>query len=473
MRGRWAMVRAWVVTGAMCLGCTARAGGIGSVLIGDDAGATDEGNGTDDLGNPATCAPPRAVCHGACVNTLTSTANCGGCDNPCSAGQSCVAGACTQSAGCATPQMLCNGTCTDVQSDSANCGSCGVACSASQHCANSACVGGTVTCTSPRTLCGATCTNILTDPANCGVCGLPCSAGQVCVGGNCMGGGTGCGTGQVSCGGMCTVLSSDPRNCGGCGHACLSGQTCLGGACRTGSTGTTYAGNACTVSAVCGSLMCDTSVGGGWCTNNCTETGTSSEASACGGGSATCVTIGDTMPQSVCARACTPGAGACRSGFVCTGWWYTHAMGTPDSPGCFPFCRSNADCGAGYPVCNTRTGSCGMTAADFTRLPDGSPCDPTMTTPDAMGNPVNTQCRGVCLQVGMGATEGMCGSFINLAVSPTCPDSPATIQPRGLRGMDDLGICIFPTCASSASCGAGLTCLTPPGGTTQVCTYAS
>ncbi len=240
------------------------------------------------------------------------------------------------------------------------------------------------------------------------------------------------------------------------------------------------AGAACTMpdpmggmDPACGdSLLCIPSGTTPICSGQCeNDTSQAMERASCGGAGSTCLTQGD-PPQanSICTSSCRPAAmtvatGACRAGFICTGWWYTHAGATPDSPGCFPFCSQNSDCGMGAPgmVCNARTGSCGMTAVDTTRLPDGAPCNP-MTTVMVPGEtrPRNIQCRGICFGTSSTArTNGICGSLINTRVATGCPDDPDTIAPLARAGADNLAICIFRQCNTNADCRSPHICRYP------------
>ena len=239
------------------------------------------------------------------------------------------------------------------------------------------------------------------------------------------------------------------------------------------------AGRACTMpdpmggmDPVCGdTLVCIPTGTTPICTTNCeNDASQANERTACGGAGSTCLTQGDTDPNSICTASCRPAAmtvatGACRAGFVCTGWWYTHAGGRPDSTGCFPFCSQNSDCGTGAAgmVCNARTGACGTTAVDMTRLPDGSPCNPRMTVMvPGSTTPRNVQCRGICFSTSsMRPTEGICGSFINTRVATGCPDDPDAIDPRAPQGTDNLAICIFRSCTSNSDCRSPHICRYP------------
>ena len=386
---------------------------------------------TPPVDNPPTCSAPRALCNGSCVDRSTDPNHCGACNNRCASG-SCSGGSCVTTTTCPSPRVMCGATCTDVNTDAANCGLCGLRCASGQSCAGGNCVA-TTTCASPRRMCGTACTDVSTDPLNCGACARACAAGQTCSGGTCVTGGA-----ASRAGAACTM----PDPMGGMDPACGTDLVCI-------PTGTTPI-----------------------CTAGCEDDPSSqaNERAQCGGTGSTCLTQGDAMPNSICAAACRPAGttaatGACRSGFVCTGWWYTHAGGTPDTTGCFPFCSQNSDCGAGAvgSLCNARTGACGTTGVDTTRLPDGSPCNPTITVMvPGSTTPRNVQCRGICFSTSsMRPTEGTCGSFINLRVATGCPDDPTNITPRVPMGTDNLAICIFRGCSRNSDCRSPHICRYP------------
>jgi len=378
---------------------------------------------------------------------------------------------------CTSPRALCGGVCVDLTSDPSHCGLCNNRCS-SGSCTGRVCATLPPTCASPRVMCGATCTDLNTDAINCGVCGLRCSVGQTCAGGNCTGGTT-CAFPRRMCGATCADVSTDITNCGACGTRCATGQSCASGVCST-SGGASRAGAACTMpdpmggmDPACGdTLVCIPTGSTPMCTTNCENASSqATERSQCGGTGSTCLTQGDgDTASSICTASCRPAAmtvatGACRSGQVCTGWWYTHAGATPDSTGCFPFCSTNADCGAGATgsICNARTGSCGSTPVDVTRLPDGSPCNPqTRVTLPGETTPRNIQCRGICFSTSSARpTEGLCGSFINTRIATACPDEPTAIEPRAPMGADNLAICIFKGCTRNADCRSPHICRYP------------
>src|SRR6516162_4858975 len=59
-------------------------------------------------------------CPGACVDTSTDAANCGGCGHVCGAAQTCRSGTCS----CPNGQLACGRSCVDAATDATNCGGC-------------------------------------------------------------------------------------------------------------------------------------------------------------------------------------------------------------------------------------------------------------------------------------------------------------------------------------------------------------
>lgn len=192
------------------------------------------------------------------------------------------------------------------------------------------------------------------------------------------------------------------------------------------------------------------------------------EESQCGGRGSTCLLYGSTSTQrlDLCLRGCVATAtserlGACAAGFVCTTSWLRQPTGSMEATaGCLPHCTTNEHCAgvvlgdAGAPNCNPRTGYCSATAPNMMLRPDGSPCNPMMTT--------TPQCRGLCFATSStNRTEGLCGSFINLRTTQQCPDYDLeTMAPRVPQG-DNLAVCIFKSCDTNAQCSDGLRCVYP------------
>jgi hypothetical protein len=390
-------------------------------------GPVDTGTGPVDTGTGPTCAPPRMVCDGVCVDVRTDIAHCGSCSRACGTGQFCSAGACRSTTECTAPRMTCGTSCIDITTDVFNCGACSRRCGDGQTCVGSRCVGGTPTCPSPTMLCGTRCIDVNRDPANCGACGRACASGTTCTAGACVALATG-----IAASGPCTGDTCGPASELQCAHALL---------------------------------------GSGFCTAFCNTGTTPMEQGQCGGAGSTCVAhppFADIPEaQGMCLRACNPAAtsettGGCRDGEVCTGFWaYTPATSMQDSPGCFAHCQNDSQCAgatagdASVMRCNTRTGRCGATVADLSLRFDGDPCDPSaiMTS----GRPA---CRGVCFRIDSDATHGICGSYLNLGVTTNCPDNPALIRPVA-PGNDNAAICVFKNCAHNSECTGPLQCVYP------------
>jgi hypothetical protein len=138
--------------------------------------------------------------------------------------------------GCSGSLVRCGATCVDTTSSTANCGSCahpcGTANTSATACTTSTC---SFTCTGSFLHCPSSADssgcNIdkNTDDANCGSCGNSCntaSTGKTCQGGTCM-----CAGGQPACNGVCTDVQTTSAHCGACGYACVNGRTCAGGRC--------------------------------------------------------------------------------------------------------------------------------------------------------------------------------------------------------------------------------------------------
>ena len=204
------------------------------------------------------------------------------------------------------------------------------------------------------------------------------------------------------------------------------------------------AGEVCTMSGL----------GDSFCARMCTNGSAATETAQCGGGRTCLDNANGALGTGACTHPCDAAAasgspGSCPRGQLCTGFWLMSMTGMPDAAGCVPWCSTDADC-AGEPgrsFCNARTGSCGSTGDVGIGQADGTPCDPTTLA----------QCRGLC--VGISATrmtQGICASFIDLAVRPNCPD-PNFMAPLRRPG-DNLGLCIYQSCVHNADCARGFVC---------------
>ena len=100
-----------------------------------DAGAPDADAGAPD-GGPI-CPLGTQLCGAQCVDTLSDTSHCGGCNLACTAMEFCNAGTCAPT--CTAPRTQCPGGCFYVQNDPNNCGTCGNACG-SNVCYQGGCV---------------------------------------------------------------------------------------------------------------------------------------------------------------------------------------------------------------------------------------------------------------------------------------------------------------------------------------------
>jgi hypothetical protein len=206
----------------------------------------------------ASCVAPWSDCNGQYVdgcesNTQTSVAHCGGCNQPCSVANgspSCNGGSCAVAA-CSAPFRDCNGLVGDgceinSQTSVAHCGGCNQACSVPNgspacsggSCAVAACNGGFANCNGTVTDgCEA---NLLTSVVTCGSCTNVCSVANgspACASGQCAVGA--CTAPWRDCNGLvvdgCEVNSQTSlAHCGGCNQACTvanGSPSCNGGSC--------------------------------------------------------------------------------------------------------------------------------------------------------------------------------------------------------------------------------------------------
>ncbi|MBI2896284.1 MAG: hypothetical protein HYY06_22190 [Deltaproteobacteria bacterium] len=181
--------------------------------------------GTDSGAPPeaGTCPNGLDECSGACVDTLSDAANCGGCGIRCGPGAICGDARCL----CPGEKLDCGGQigCVDAEHDPRHCGGCDDECAAREYCD-----GGTCACRPGLTRCAlGFCTATASDPRRCGACDTSC-AGEVCDLGDCAG--FFCGIGRSECLGGCVDFQSDPLHCGGCGDFCAADEICVAGRCE-------------------------------------------------------------------------------------------------------------------------------------------------------------------------------------------------------------------------------------------------
>ena len=232
-------------------------------------------------------------------------------------------------------------------------------------------------------------------------------------------------------------------------------------------------GSGCELDADCADpdLVCDLSFPGGLCTAACTDSPSQADeqAQCLDDPAATCLSAIADGPGA-CVRACDASAdfgevGACFDHEVCTGWWWHRDA--PDASGCQPWCKDDDACGP-YQVCDERLGACLRhgEADNPAGLPDGSPC--SVSARNSIGRSID--CRGDCFFLSAGSDEGICASFIDVAVSRACPDHPDAMRPITSPG-DAVGICIFKDCDDDRDCTAPLECGACPAGFRDCCRY--
>ena len=345
-----------------------------------------------------TCPDGQTDCGGTCANTTTDAMNCGACGSACGAGQMCVGGACMTPATCPSGQTDCGGTCVDTNTDAMNCGRCGGACATGEACMSGACMA-TTTCGSGQTACAGVCVNTQTDVTNCGACGTACAAGESCTAGRCMA--AGCPSGQTACGGACVDTTTSAMHCGGCGNACPTGQSCQMGACACATSGQTLCGRSC--------VNTNTS------TTNC---------GACGNACAT----GEACVMGMCQRTCPAGQSAC--GGACVNL----QTSTANCGACGTVCAMGQTCAAGRCGCTAGTTSCttNMVTACVNLMTDSSNCG---------------RCGTACMN-GQRCTAGACA----------CPAGTTTCSGRCVNVQTDANNCgrCANACPMGQSCSAGV-----------------
>jgi hypothetical protein len=177
------------------------------------------------------CGLDESCCGGKCVNTQTSTSNCGLCGKSCNPGETCVAGACRcgSNPGCSAGQDCISGICCPSGQTVCNGACCAGACSGGfcvQTCSgfgDPSCGPGAI-CHPASSFCSNDPDHACSDDEDCffesddtGTCNQQ----FVCL--------PNCGSSTCFPGYVCTGDSSDPCNC--TPTSCLAGSTCVSGHC--------------------------------------------------------------------------------------------------------------------------------------------------------------------------------------------------------------------------------------------------
>ncbi|MBL8601653.1 MAG: hypothetical protein JNK72_07005 [Myxococcales bacterium] len=419
----------------------------------------DTGNVVPEDTGPTPCPTGQTRCGEQCIDTASSNDHCGSCGTVCSAGQSCVSGACTMPMECPAGQSRCGERCVDTATSGDNCGSCGNACPSGQTCMAGTCM---AECPSGQTSCSGQCVNAQTDGNNCGACGNACVAGQSCMGGTCMASVT-CMTGQTACAGQCVSTQTDVNNCGACGNACAAGQTCTAGACmaRMCPSGQTDCNGACvntqTDATNCG--MCGRSCSAGQtCTNgSCTDSNScpTGQTRCTMGGMAVCVdTNSDNLNCGRCSNACATGQ-MCSSGQCMTQTMQCGAGQTLCGSTCVDTNTSAANCGRCANACATGT-TCqsGVCTCASGQTLCGRSCVNTQT--DA----ANCGACGRACAAGQTCSAGTCSGSTCMSGQTLCGSTCVNLQ----TSNTNCGMC-GTACANGQACAAGR-CACPSGTST-------
>ena len=339
------------------------------------------------------CPTGRTCCDGACVETDSNRAHCGGCGMQCAlAGASpgcnnghCVVSTCNDGLGDCDLDPT-NGCEVDVRATVAHCGGCGMACApranAAPTCDARRCV---YACATGFADCDGDASNgcevdTRASVAHCGACRARCEAPNgvaACAAGACAV--ASCTAGFADCNGSavdgCEVdTRTTVAHCGGCGRPCAA---------RTGSLAACVGGS-CAYACVTGSGDCN-----GLRDDGC-EVDLATSELHCGACGRSCVTAGVATARCADARCQIV---ACATGFAdCDG---------DASNGCETDTRaSNAHCGA-----------CRMACAAGTACSAGA-CRSTCAAGE-------TFCAGRCVDTR--AAPADCGSCGNV-----CPDRPSS-----------------------------------------------
>ncbi len=185
------------------------------------------------------CTPANPVnCGNECVDPMTSTNHCGGCNIMCpvvtNATSQCNIGVCAFT--CKPSFHACAGKCP-AKTDPAACGPdclvCPIPAGGAATCTNDVCG---ITCNAPSHVCGTKC--VTNDPTACGpaciACVIPANANATCAAEAC---GFTCKAGFGDCdmnpaNGCEATFATDPLNCGMCGKPCAAGKACVNSVCQ-------------------------------------------------------------------------------------------------------------------------------------------------------------------------------------------------------------------------------------------------
>ncbi|MFO0561300.1 MAG: hypothetical protein U0269_24995 [Polyangiales bacterium] len=342
------------------------------------------------------CPLGQTSCGGACVDTLTNSAHCGGCNRPCPVGQGCANGTCTMD--CAAPRQRClvGGAmvCVDVTNDPQHCGGCGDACGAMDTCVARRCV------SPPR------CTARF-NPNNV-ACGATTTAEWTCVGAtSCM---ADCGGGNVPLNcreGMIETIENLVVN--NPGLTCRFTATGPGGTFNTTVSATCSSAPSCLVRITPTTAMCPGMVTGEWtcrgatmCTADC---GTGPLPLECPEGTLRSAPLTISAPAGVSCRFTATGPGgtysttvsaACIAPPACTVRLSPSSVTCPGSTTGEWTCRGasscSADCGSGPIALTCPEGA--LTTAVLPVSAPGTTCRFTATGPGGTySTTVSATCR--------------------------------------------------------------------------------
>lgn len=250
---RQTTVRSVALGGAMLL----LAGGCPTttqwLVLSGDGGAADTGVNSDAA---LVCSGTLVSCENECVDLGGNAAHCGGCENECAPGETCLSGNCQ----CPAGTELCAEACRDTAVDPLHCGGCGQPCEAEEQC-----VGGICGCRAGLERCNGECVDTRLDSGFCGDCNNDCTGTGTpyCLAGTCSAAAcedqvpaaVTCGSDEVSCVSS-QQMQTSPLHCGECDNSCDADEICATGQCQS-----YYPAAGCTTcpcNDVCGSNLCCT-----------------------------------------------------------------------------------------------------------------------------------------------------------------------------------------------------------------------